>query len=149
MLIKDNNTELYHSATYLGKDYSDGIKHWKYLKKIEEKPGKYRYIYYNPKRKLSKKVSDAYTKSDRNGHDEQYNVNGKIQDWWMPNEKMYKEAQKIEFKNNIKTFKKNPTYSNLEAVLEQPLNKMLDAIDYGKSVIKKFLGIKPKIYRIK
>ena len=149
MLIKDKETELYHSGIYLGKDYSDGIKHWKYLQKIEAKPGQYRYIYYNPKRKSDKKVYDAYMKSDNNGHNEQYNVNGKIQNWWMPDEKMYQEAEKLNFKRNINEFKKNPTYSNLEAVLEQPLNKMLDAIDYGKSVFKKFLGIKPKIYRIK
>ena len=152
MLIKDNNTELYHSATYLGKDYSDGIKHWKYLQKIETKPGQYRYIYYNPKdTKVSKKVYDAYMDSDQHGHNEQYNVNGKIQDWWMPDEKMYKKAQKIDFEDRVKKFKKRPSYSNFEAVLEQPLNKLLDAADYGKSIFNKIIGKKSnnKIYRIK
>lgn len=44
MLIKDNETELYHSGIYLGKDYSDGIKHWKYIKK-ERKNGHWVYYY--------------------------------------------------------------------------------------------------------
>lgn len=36
--------ELYHSNVYLGKDYSDGIKHWKYIKK-ERRNGKWVYYY--------------------------------------------------------------------------------------------------------
>lgn len=44
MLIKDNETELYHSGIYLGKDYSNGIKHYKYIRK-ETKNGKTRYYY--------------------------------------------------------------------------------------------------------
>lgn len=33
MFVKKQNNVLYHSDTYLGKDFSDGIQHWKYLKK--------------------------------------------------------------------------------------------------------------------
>lgn len=39
-----NKNELYHSDIYLGKDYSDGIKHWKYVSK-EKVNGKWRYYY--------------------------------------------------------------------------------------------------------
>lgn len=42
----ENNKALYHSDTYLGKDFSDGIKHWKYIKR-EKKNGRWIY-YYNP-----------------------------------------------------------------------------------------------------
>ena len=28
-----NNSTLYHSDEYLGEDYTDGIKHWKYIKR--------------------------------------------------------------------------------------------------------------------
>lgn len=37
--------ELFHSDIYLGEDYSDGIKHYKYLKKVKTSTGKWRYIY--------------------------------------------------------------------------------------------------------
>ena len=37
--------ELYHSDKYLGADYSDGIKHWKYVKREPIGNGKYRYYY--------------------------------------------------------------------------------------------------------
>lgn len=39
-----SNKELYHSDIYLGEEYSDGIKHWKYIKK-EVINGKTRYYY--------------------------------------------------------------------------------------------------------
>ena len=43
-LYVSKNDEIYHSDTYLGKDFSDGIKHWKYLKK-EMKNGHWVYYY--------------------------------------------------------------------------------------------------------
>lgn len=39
--------ELYHSDTYLGKEYSDGLKHFKYVSKEKLPNGKYRYYYYH------------------------------------------------------------------------------------------------------
>ena len=41
-----SNSVLMHSDTYLGEDYSDGIKHYKYIKK-EKKNGKMRYYYHD------------------------------------------------------------------------------------------------------
>ena len=43
---------LYHSDTYLGADYSDGIKHWKYIRKYKGKNGKWRYVYFNKAKKF-------------------------------------------------------------------------------------------------
>ncbi len=40
----NNSDRLYHSDVYLGQDYSDGIKHWKYIKKVR-KNGKWVYYY--------------------------------------------------------------------------------------------------------
>lgn len=138
MLIKDNENELYHSGIYLGKDYSDGIKHWKYLKKIEIEPGKYRYIYYDPKVNPSKKVFDAYMDADSHGHNTVYKVNGETQDWWEPDEKLYKKAERLDFKERVNRFKNNPLKrTNIEAVLEQPLNKLWDLMDAGKKYINK------------
>lgn len=39
-----NENELYHSEIYLGKDFSDGIRHWKYVKRVK-KNGKWVYYY--------------------------------------------------------------------------------------------------------
>ena len=43
----EKKNSLYHSDTYLGADYSDGIKHWKYIRKYKGKNGKWRYVYFN------------------------------------------------------------------------------------------------------
>lgn len=40
-----NKNELYHSDTYLGADFSDGIRHFKYIDKIKLPSGKYKYVY--------------------------------------------------------------------------------------------------------
>ena len=39
-----NKHELYHTDIYLGQDFSDGIKHWKYVKRVKVN-GKWRYYY--------------------------------------------------------------------------------------------------------
>ena len=38
------NNELFHSSVYYGKDFSDGLHHYKYVKRYK-KNGKWRYIY--------------------------------------------------------------------------------------------------------
>ena len=48
----ENKDSLYHSDTYLGADYSDGIKHWKYIRKYKGKNGKWRYVYFNKAKKF-------------------------------------------------------------------------------------------------
>ena len=49
-----NVNELYHSSVYLGQDYSDGIKHWKY---IDKEIIKGKWVYYYKDDKLNKKDS--------------------------------------------------------------------------------------------
>jgi hypothetical protein len=44
------NTELFHSETYLGADYSDGLKHFKYIKRYRNARGKWVYVYANKTR---------------------------------------------------------------------------------------------------
>lgn len=63
---KKSNHELYHSDVYLGKDYSDGIKHWKYIKRIKMANGKWRYIYKDEKGdNLHQQSLDEYSKGLR------------------------------------------------------------------------------------
>ena len=43
-----NKNELFHSDTYLGQDFSDGVRHFKYIKR-EKVNGKWRYYYKDDK----------------------------------------------------------------------------------------------------
>lgn len=47
-ITKENDT-LCHSDIYLGADFSDGLRHWKYIKKVRGSNGKFRYYYKNDK----------------------------------------------------------------------------------------------------
>ena len=53
----DNKNELYHSTIYLGTDFSDRIRHWKYVKKVR-KNGRWVYYYHDPDRE---KIHNDYT----------------------------------------------------------------------------------------
>lgn len=62
------NNELYHSDTYLGEDFSDGVYHWKYLDKIKLPKGKWRYIYERAKgipKAASKSIDNARKSIDK------------------------------------------------------------------------------------
>ena len=47
--LKIEKDELYHSDTYLGAEYDEGLKHWKYIKKYKNSRGKTVYVYANKK----------------------------------------------------------------------------------------------------
>ena len=49
----NSSTELFHSDVYLGQDFSDGIRHWKYIKR-EMVNGRWKYYY----------KDDAYDKAN-------------------------------------------------------------------------------------
>ena len=75
-----NKNELFHSDTYLGQDFSDGIRHFKYIKR-EMVNGRWRYYYsnaeynaaksnlrkantnYNVASKLARKADNNYTRA--------------------------------------------------------------------------------------
>lgn len=54
---RNNSTELFHSDVYLGQEYSDGLKHYKYLKKVKSANGKWRYIYDETELKVNEAIS--------------------------------------------------------------------------------------------
>lgn len=58
LTCNNNTTELFHSDTYLGQDFSDGIRHFKYIKR-EKVNGKWRYYYQDDKLNEKKKERDA------------------------------------------------------------------------------------------
>ena len=53
-------SELYHSDVYLGADYSNGLKHWKYIKRYRGRNGKWRYVYAN--KETHKSINDDLRK---------------------------------------------------------------------------------------
>ena len=61
---RNDSTELFHSDTYLGQDFSDGIKHWKYVKK-KMVNGRWRYYYSDAEYETAKKKYNT-TKTIRN-----------------------------------------------------------------------------------
>lgn len=64
MTTRRNESELYHSDTYLGVEFSDGIRHWKYIKKEKMSNGKFRYYYKNDNLdQLDKERSESFNKA--------------------------------------------------------------------------------------
>ena len=79
-------SRLYHSDTYLGQDFSNNIKHYKYIKRIPIGNGKYRYVYeikdkYNDANGQYEKIGGkqktkygTYTRTNKDGGKDTYIV---------------------------------------------------------------------------
>ena len=136
---KKLNHELYHSDIYLGKDFSDGIKHWKYIKR-EKVNGKWHYYYKDDKLDSTKKQMDKdydeyNSYFDKNKHKD---LNGMA--------KMAKQDKALSAYLN-----KQNTYNSLkrksdkrkvkyEKYLINPLNKVSDKIYKGKQKISDLIN---------
>lgn len=124
---KNLNNELYHSDVYLGKDFSDGIKHWKYIKR-EKVNGKWRYYY-----------SDYKLRNKKQDMDSAYEYNKLFQ----PDEKegkfdlnayqRKKVLYELEKEKSDKREKKYTKYINA-------LNKGSDIVYKGKQATSKLLN---------
>ena len=68
-----NNSSLYHSDTYLGNDYTDGIKHYKYLYK-EVRNGHNYYVYKDDEMRKAGRVANRQLK--KYGNISYYNKRG-------------------------------------------------------------------------
>ena len=55
--------ELVHSAVYCGKEVSNGLYHWKYIKRYKGRDGKWRYVYAN--KKTHKSINDDLRKEQQ------------------------------------------------------------------------------------
>lgn len=62
--VKRKDDELYHSDTFLGEEFDDGLMHFKYVHK-EKKNGKWHYYYYHKEGKNTGAVYEK-TKGDKN-----------------------------------------------------------------------------------
>jgi hypothetical protein len=146
----ENNSKnnLYHSDIYLGKDFSDGIKHWKYIKR-EKVNGKWRYYYKNSDLDRMKRDLD-----DAKALDEDVD---KVRNYARNNLKKNQYAYISGTTDGIKSrtsenrLKKDLTYnlekirddkrkSKYEKYLIKPLNKTSDAIHKGKTKVTELIG---------
>lgn len=93
-----NNSSLYHSDTYLGNDYTDGIKHYKYLYK-EVKNGHTYYVYNDSEQR---KARAAANKQWNKYKDKEYvdkegwhhNKDGSRDKMYINGESVYKRTKK-------------------------------------------------------
>ena len=91
---KKSEHELYHSDVYLGKDYSDGIKHYKYIRKYQ-KNGKTYYVYDNTEEKLNDLKAQAALKTvNAIGKDGYINSNGKRKTYSTKNGIIYNVSER-------------------------------------------------------
>ena len=81
--VKHNNTELFHSDTYLGNEFEDELYHWKYIERIKTSKG-WKYIY----NKAKKAVNNALGADERKA----YEKAGK--DWMKADKEVSKAYEK-------------------------------------------------------
>lgn len=68
--LKIEKDELYHSDTYLGSEYDEGLKHWKYIKKYKNSKGKTVYVYAN--KETHNRISDINALAKSSKSDAEY-----------------------------------------------------------------------------
>lgn len=141
---KNLNNELYHSDVYLGKDYSDGIKHYKYIKR-EKVNGRWRYYYKNDKldqlgRKKKRSVDNynamekAYETSLKNYKKGDRNIDIVLENRRYAN-KLDKESSENVKEYNIEKQKDDKRRIKYEKYLINPLNKASNAVYKGKQKV--------------
>lgn len=147
MFVNNKNT-LYHSDVYLGKDFSDGIRHWKYIKR-EKKNGRWVY-YYNDDNLISlKKERDnnlAALKEENirrkygNDANSYLIVNGKK----VGNDKVYtklkQDAIYTSGNYSFAKYKSDKRKNRYNRWLIKPLNKISSTVHKGKKLLSKIFG---------
>lgn len=155
--INNKNATIIHSDIYLGKDYSDGIKHWKYIKR-EKINGKWRYYYKNDRldylgaeKKISignyntaEKVYETSLKNFKKG-DRNIDIVLANRDYA---HKLDRESSEKVKKYNTEKQKDDKRRIKYEKYLIKPLNKVSNAVYKGKQKIGTLINkIKSKIKR--
>ena len=125
-----NPNVLYHSDVYLGQDYSDGIRHWKYIKR-EMKNGKW--VYYYNDADLNK-ATNKYNKAIKNqtkAMTKNFKANKEISDY---NDSFFKRRSS---KAHKKALKAKATASEAIAEYRQAERDAYDAENQMKLLNKK------------
>ena len=135
-----HNNELMHSDEFLGVDYSDGLKHWKYIKRYKGKNGKWQYVYadkhthktisndFDSQKLFVKEASERLlnaNKSKKNIHNNAIRLNDMKKSIRNTQDLLkYDEA----LKNDVELKKKYSNYKNEESRYKQYAN-----IEYDKA----------------
>lgn len=121
--VKHNNTELFHSDTYLGNEFEDELYHWKYIERIKTSKG-WKYIY-NKAKKAKKAVNNALGADERKA----YEKAGK--DWMKADKEVSKAYEKY---NNSGT----PVGSTGAKIIDPEAEKEYkDAVDKREKAAKR------------
>lgn len=159
--INNKNATIIHSDIYLGKDYSDGIKHWKYIKR-EKVNGRWRYYYTNSKDKKLNKLATERKNSlemlrtenkirgygDNYGDHHFFDKNGKPIEQDSAYKHITKDVNEKIWKYGTAELRDKERKARYEKYLIKPLNKASDAISKGKTRLSNlFNKIKSKIKR--
>lgn len=94
--IHTNDITILHSDIYMGTDFSEGFKHWKYIKRYKGKNGKWQYVY-----------ADKKTHKQIEGLQKQSDGAWKSKEAWRRQYKMYKTAAD----SDVYKYTGNPTSS--------------------------------------
>lgn len=150
--IHTNDNTILHSDIYMGTDFSEGFKHWKYIKRYKGKNGKWQYVYAD--KKTHKQIS-ANQKAAKL-HAENVKKYNKSADYWtkvlggykregiyLDTKGMKKATKKIsiEKKNKINNLKAMEKYNKAANKLISS-NSIKSTVAKGRSKIKKLLRIK-------
>lgn len=96
------NRELYHSDIYLGQDFSDGIKHWKYVKRVKVN-GKWRYYYDDAEYSNAKNAVKSANKQYMDDYAKKYHAKAQM------------DETKPELDAAKKAYEKNKSAANAKA----------------------------------
>lgn len=140
-----NNSSLCHSDTYLGNDYTDGIKHYKYVRK--EPNGKGGYKYYYKELNLDGTPREWYTKNKKGyyGTYKSYNGTEYEQDKHGNYKPIGHDTKTIHIKKSNKLFSSSKTkkYANNSYGHEYVTTKNVGLIEQnvrkGKNKVDKLL----------
>ena len=138
-----NNKELFHSDIYLGEDYSDGIRHWKYVKREKLSNGKYRYYYKDDE--LDKTYSDwENTIVDRSkAYSDKWN-----KELAYDRAKSNRESAESNFRKNT-TVENGKKYSNSTADEKKKYNEYEQALINYDVIDKKAMTLAKKYDKMK
>lgn len=125
--------ELYHSDVYLGKDYSDGIRHFKYIKREKLPNGKWKY-YYKDNEYYDAKNSYNTAKNNLNLHRSQLAAQ---QQRHAVKRNKYMKDNKL---NALERYSLNRSNAKLNKignkVLDSKMNRKNAGINYAKTAVR-------------
>lgn len=133
--LKIETDELYHSDTYLGSEYDEGLKHWKYIKRYWGK-GRWNYVYANKEthdtiKRANNTAVDAYRKADPRSNGDGTYTAGNVGE-------LKRARRTINFRDAV--IEKNTVKSKVSKVAKAVKDIHKDSVKRGTDFIEKLLS---------